>query len=288
MFTAARHQPPVRFLWRRLVRIAPLYWLATFVVVAFQLAFEAGISRLNLLKSLAFVPFANPTHAGAIWPILVPGWTLNYEMFFYLLFAIGLLSRHMVPFVTATIGLLVTAGFVFDPDGAIAHTYTNALMIEFLAGLWIGKLWAFDPQKFAPLWPLLPLGVVALPVCEWLHPPSILAGLIPGVAIVLGALAIEARGRVPRLAWAKLLGDASYSIYLVHTIAMMGVAFVVHALPIDGWLQLVAIVTLSVAVGTISGIGVYHWVEMPLLRVLIPKRSSQIDTVQQMQGRPDA
>jgi exopolysaccharide production protein ExoZ len=69
----------IDFLQRRIIRIVPLYRIAT---GAFMLLISHAIDKYVLL-SMFFVPF-DP------FPIVRPGWTMNYEMAFYLLFA-GLL-----------------------------------------------------------------------------------------------------------------------------------------------------------------------------------------------------
>ena len=94
IFSLTEHQVigPRRFLLDRLARIAPLYWLATllaFTAVSLGLPlYGCSSDPLLLLKSLLFIPAYSPN--GHLWPTLLLGWTLNYEMFFYLLFAVFL------------------------------------------------------------------------------------------------------------------------------------------------------------------------------------------------------
>ena len=93
-----RKQHPSRiFLWRRLLRVAPLYWLVT----ATKLLLIAALPRLlasyrvslwNGIASFLFVPSLNPK--GLIRPVITLGWTLNFEMAFYLLFAFALTVRQ--------------------------------------------------------------------------------------------------------------------------------------------------------------------------------------------------
>jgi exopolysaccharide production protein ExoZ len=95
--TQSHHVGPFSFFVNRVVRIVPIYWLLTLAV--FTLAVIAphllGATRAapsELLKSLLFIPFAKSN--GAVQPILFLGWTLNYEMFFYMLFALGPFSEN--------------------------------------------------------------------------------------------------------------------------------------------------------------------------------------------------
>src|SRR5262245_45669982 len=74
------------FLGRRIARIIPIYWLLTTLYAALALLAPAVLnndapSLGEIVKSYLFIPFARPN--GQIHPVLLLGWTLNYEMFFY-------------------------------------------------------------------------------------------------------------------------------------------------------------------------------------------------------------
>src|ERR1019366_2869669 len=89
--TAGRDVTPTEFIARRFVRVVPLYWvltlaLAATALVAPSLFRSVTLTAVSLIQSLLFIPHFSPSHAGMIWPVLVPGWTLNYEMFFYVVF----------------------------------------------------------------------------------------------------------------------------------------------------------------------------------------------------------
>ena len=88
---------PGEFVKRRIVRIVPLYWVATLALVAAavcapQLFATTVVTPQNVGQSLLFIPSYSAAFPDQIWPVLVPGWSLNYEMFFYGLFALGLMS----------------------------------------------------------------------------------------------------------------------------------------------------------------------------------------------------
>ncbi len=61
-----------------------------------------------LLASLLFIPRFSDWPSDTIWPVLYVGWTLQYEMFFYVLFSLGLLVRQPVLMPVLAIGVLVT------------------------------------------------------------------------------------------------------------------------------------------------------------------------------------
>lgn len=84
-YTTDSRTKPLKFIGRRLVRIAPLYWLL--------LLFHKGLRSLTdpqTYLSMFFIPLSpqSPPFLGyATWMV---GWTLNYEMFFYLVFFLSL------------------------------------------------------------------------------------------------------------------------------------------------------------------------------------------------------
>jgi exopolysaccharide production protein ExoZ len=92
--TAAKPHTPGSFLDRRIRRIVPLYWTSIVLVVCLVHLF--GVRPLGatdeivpVIKSMLFVPYFNAN--GSMGPVVSPGWTLNYEMFFYVIFAVSLL-----------------------------------------------------------------------------------------------------------------------------------------------------------------------------------------------------
>ena len=136
-----------RYLLRRLVRIVPLYWMLTLlmaaaVLLAPQLFKQTVFELAHFLKSLAFVPTVNPSRLNEITPLLTPGWTLNYELFFYLSFGFVFFfcgsSRWRIPLFSALLLALVIAGRIFAASDPVILTYTSPKLLEFLAGIWIG------------------------------------------------------------------------------------------------------------------------------------------------------
>src|SRR6185503_10623153 len=80
------------------VRVVPLYWILTLlmaaaVLLAPQMFKQTVFDLSHFLKSLAFVPAFNPSRPNEVTPLLTPGWTLNYEIFFYLAFGFVFFSR---------------------------------------------------------------------------------------------------------------------------------------------------------------------------------------------------
>lgn len=270
MYAAARDESASQFVYRRVVRVAPLYWLATIVSLAFfyrrQLlgVDEALLSKL--VASLLFVPHYNLLHPTEIWPVLVPGWTLNYEMFFYAVFAIALLSRKLVAVVIGVIGVAVAAGlFLHSPD-PLWLTYTNPILLDFAVGLLIARFYPAQASRWLVL--LLPLGAALLLLTPLPGSWRALTWGGPAALIVMGALTLEAGGLLPRLAGLKPIGDASYSIYLVHPMVITVVGKVVEKVPVGGVMQFILLLAAAFGGSVLAGMATHRWVEKPLLRRL--------------------
>lgn len=273
MYAAARDEVPGTFVYRRLVRVAPLYWCAT--LIAMPIFYRAFLVKLDpqlfgaLAQSLAFIPHYNLAHPTKIWPLLVPGWTLCYEMFFYLIFAVALWRGRVLPVVVVITAAVVAIGLFHRGDSAIWRTYTDPIILEFTLGLLLARVVTFWGRGMvAAALVLLPIGLVVLPLTVEPGPWRVLQWGVPALMLVAGALALEARGALPRSRALKSLGDASYSLYLVHPIVIAVMAKVVQKLPVNGWPQFIVMIVLCMLASTAAGLVVHVGVEKPLLRAL--------------------
>jgi exopolysaccharide production protein ExoZ len=271
--TASERATPVSFIVGRIVRIVPLYWAVTLLLYGGWLIFRdpATVPSIwNLMRSLLFIPFVSP-RTGDIQPLLIAGWTLNFEMFFYAVFACGLLlaRRHRAVFVCTVLGVLVTSGLWFHPSGPIALTYTSPLLIEFMIGCLLGVMYECKalPRPAVALF-LLVVGSGLLLGSETLSAADLSSGRffnwgLPAFLIVTGALGLESMLKHLRLP--ALLGDASYSIYLTHGLALAMVKNVfLHLGTSSGPTAIAAFALTGCVVSVLIGIAVFHFVEKPL------------------------
>jgi exopolysaccharide production protein ExoZ len=266
-----------RYLLRRIVRIVPLYWMLTLLMAATvllvpQLFKQTVFDLSHFLQSLAFVPAFNPSRPNEIQPLLTPGWTLNYEFFFYLSFGLvfflcGRLPSRLSLF-TALFLALVIAGEVFAPTNAVGLTYTSPRLLEFLAGIWIG-VWinsdAAIPGKFGALTFLL-----AGWLCLLFEPLLFGWGAFLGAGmVVLGAVSLERVWRIKNRTM-EFLGDASYSIYLTHVLALGALRLAWLRVPaLNGMpFEPVAFMLVGIAVSACVGSLTYLAVERPVLQFL--------------------
>ncbi len=268
MYAVARTQRPIQFLKRRIIRIVPLYWVASFLLY-FQLLIGFPGTLPNgeqLLKSLFFLPQYNWQDTREIWPLVVPGWTLQFEMYFYAIFAVGLATRRLVP-VSLAIGLLAVGfGWIMPgwiADNAVLVTYTSPIILEFFAGMVIALIHKNHAMK--SYWLALPIGMTALIGFGYLDASRLLVWGLPTVLIFVGALAIEDAKKLPRLPLLKLLGDASYSIYLSHAFVLQIGLFAWWRVPVHGWLQFLIFTPTAMIGCAFAGILVYRYIEQPML-----------------------
>lgn len=221
--TQDKQMPAGRFLLNRIIRIVPAYWLYTalmglMLVSLGQWLPHAAIDLPHFILSLLFIPSENPGGYG-LYPTLNVGWTLNYEMFFYLLFSLVFtVPQRYRPLIVAA--ALVAVSEVLGRYGVVSRFYQNNIIYEFLLGIGIGMLYrrGWIAQG---LW--LPLAVIIVSALLIYHLDSsdrLLHWGLPSALIVLACVAMEPHFRGSRIL--KALGDCSYSVYLVHVLVLYG------------------------------------------------------------------
>jgi exopolysaccharide production protein ExoZ len=269
---------PLNFMKKRILRIVPLYYFVTLVVAIGALAapglFKNTVFDLqHIAASLLFIPTYRPANM-MIEPFVKLGWTLNYEMFFYVIFAslCFLGARGRVLAVTALfIGLVVIGRFV-STDNALVRFYTGYDLLGFLGGLWLG-LWSLSGRRIPGAMGSVMIaaaGIVGL-VAGWMAYGDASPTLVRQVLVVAASTCIIAAVvfgepwlRQARVGVLVFLGDASYSIYLAHMFAL-GAAYVLFTRTGLSELYPVAAVGGLVA-GIASGCALYLLVEKPVIK----------------------
>ena len=269
------------FLRRRFIRIVPMYWGATLLAALLALLvpqlFKTTVYDTGqLLMSLLFVPFYNPVSHG-IHPLYKLGWTLNYEVFFYVCFALLAFLGAQSRVVWLTIGFtaLAVLGALLQPEPAIAQFYTSFMPLAFCAGAWLGLATLRGRLGNLPRWIVVTTAVLGF------------AGLVEGFLLDRGGpmedgyafiglvafasslvlLAVRVERSLPRIALLEHIGDASYSIYLVHiyeVAVLSGLAFKLLD-PTNLWADYL-VGAVSIVGGTVAGLLLYRFVEQPVLR----------------------
>ena len=257
------------FITRRLVRIVPLYWAAAtlFLLVAVMAPSTINDSDLTLarvVKSYAFVPAL--ASSGFIQPIYSLGWTLNYEMFFYVVFAaaISQTRTRALVLVGVAIGCLIAVHPLIPTGATTLIFWTDPIMAEFLFGVAIGALATTGfklPDWLRAIASLLAIGALIAGHIEGGGVSEPL-GVGAPVAILVGTAVF---GRpIPMRAPLLLIGEASYALYLVHPFAMRGVALVWRALHLTGPAAAACYVAASLVLALVSAVAAHLWFERPV------------------------
>ncbi|WP_262331766.1 acyltransferase family protein [Bosea sp. BH3] len=272
-----REGASVAFLKRRLARIVPLYWAMTtlFLLVALFIpaVLNSGAPSLaQILASYLFWPVLSTQ--GLAQPVYSLGWTLNYEMLFYVLFAAGLAlpARWTLPAITAVLVLMVAAGTLAGPLPLPFGFWSEPIVLEFAAGMGIAVL----RRKGLRLHGALRVAVAVAGVGVLLaaaHLPgadgpwsSVLwrggAAVLLMLAAACGREGIVAPRPVRALA---VVGDASYALYLVHPFVIRGMREV--ALRI-GLASPALYIVLALAGAVLAALLVYRFFEKPATRLV--------------------
>ena len=273
--TSGSSTRPVDFWRRRIVRVVPLYWLLTLAMVAVALVAPGLFKTLRvepgaLIRSLLFIPHFSSSFPDRVWPLLVPGWTLNFEMFFYAVFGASLFLavRRRLVVLTGLLGLLVIAGMAFGPfASAAAQTYTHPMLLEFIAGAWIGMAWKGSKVRLPLTVSVLMLltGGVLLVLRD--APPFGPFTQLLGSAMVVVAVLHPAFNTSRSAAFAAI-GDSSYSLYLTHVFTLGILRILWVRLGLTGGHSAIEFMVLSLLTCTGVGWAVFRCIEMPLLQRL--------------------
>jgi len=255
---------PANFLQNRIIRIIPMYWICTLalVLITFKLPIEliSGTLPTHLFRSLSFIPSGEH-------PVLDVGWTLNYEIYFYLVFAASLwLSSRHAPLVAICALYYVFALAAIFPDVFLFHFYSNPCIHYFVAGIAIFYAFTLSPRP-----PPIPTVIVVIGTLAASYGSQFAAydgwNSIAPILIVASVLFAEKSGAFTTAKWLIILGDASYAIYLTHpTLIRILYSHLTRwaSNPKENVWLMIGYVTASAGVG----IAVHLYLEKPMLRFL--------------------
>jgi len=274
------------FLKRRAIRIVPLYWifttLAALLALLLPALFKSTVFTVpHYVQSMLFIPHEAPGRGGTS-PLLSLGWTLNYEVFFYLAFALlaGLAATGRVVALTVGFVALYLAGEVLKPTDPLLGFYMTHAVLAFVAGAWVGL--GQIKGVFARLRAPLLTGVIGSAVIGVLvafgldqtpqeTPTAFVALVVLAVALLVIGLAHEAGLR--RSNWLEKLGDASYATYLTHMFVVGAVVGVGSRVLPDSPVSYFGMVAVAIGGSLIAGVIVHDWIEKPLLRLMHKRRA---------------
>jgi peptidoglycan/LPS O-acetylase OafA/YrhL len=255
-----------KFAIQRITRVVPLYWVATtlklmVMLLTTGLVLHATIDTSNIIKSYFFIPYIKSD--GLIEPVLGVGWTLVFEMFFYLVFTIALLLRvNLYVFVGATMITLTGLSLLRPELHPVWMFLFDPIVLEFFFGMIIGgivlkgNVLGLNTALFVMVTTLLFITFIP----SYGLSRVIIAG-IPAMLLVYSIVSVEPylQNRIPGIF--LLFGAASYSLYLFHPMILPAVPLLLKkiGMPIVG-----LSVSLCITSALILAIIVYSFVELPI------------------------
>lgn len=266
--------PVQTFFAKRLIRIIPIYWLITFFYAGLLLflphAFEThSFDLYHLIKSLLFLSLQE-------FPVLYVGWTLSYEMYFYILFGLSLLTKKaMAPFfVLAFFVISICVGAYLDTNTDYrSNVATSPLLLEFCIGILLAYIFAKGATINIPVALSLTLLAVFSALTLTTYPRVVGYGL-PMTLLFVAATFL--RGYEIKNNMLKLFGDASYSIYLTHVITLPALHFLSKKAGIynDSSVTLALLFCTYVLISIVVGVCTYVMLERPVTSKLNEKYRS--------------
>jgi len=275
---AASGKPPTftGFMKNRFIRIAPLYWLMTALMACAiyikpEIFKSAVLNFEHLALSLLFIPHFHPGIEMAVMPILVPGWTLSYEMYFYILFGLSLALPERLRIAAVT--LMLVCGHAAANSGAFGKSagtefFANSMVYEFLLGMVISVLYKYSltlPVSLAAVG--APAAFVLVVACSQLGNRLATAGIFSAL-LLYAAISIPVRVNKGPQSWLAMLGDSSYSLYLSHIFSIGIVGLLWRRLSLvradDALLPAMLYLCICVLFSVIVGFILHKLVEVPL------------------------
>ncbi|WP_443749121.1 acyltransferase family protein [Asticcacaulis solisilvae] len=272
-----------KFLVERFLRIAPMYWIATTLFLCAATLFSSQVNHaamdpLHVLASYGFVPYPRPGDQ-EMSPVLALGWSLNYEMFFYVLFgACIFLNTRSITLACTAAFVLVAALHGFTPQATAPHYLSKPIILLFLAGALISYLHQVIPQRLnLPSWAFLAIIAVLVGIKQAFVPVD---GPIQEefpLAIALVAAAAFIRINDDQTIVSRVLttgGDASFSLYLFHIFAINGVILIAKKLHLLAKIGTYPVLGLCIVASLATGYLVYRYLEIPILSWTVRVRKS--------------
>jgi exopolysaccharide production protein ExoZ len=268
----------LRFAFKRVIRVVPLYWLATLFYGFFRnLVLHDEIGWDRVLRSLFLVP----DFSTAWVPIYYPGWSLCFELSFYAIFGLLLPLKRLGTTKAALLGCLFLAAVSIPVPFAHGAHFDTRPFAEFAAGLLLSEL---ARVRFR-----LPTDLAVLSIAlsalgfgfRYGYPDEfrIINWGIPAILLVLGCMSLE---RIRLFSWRPLiaLGDASYAIYLSHIplMEMFVVGGAAYGVDLHSRIRFIILrEVLMLGTALAGGLAIHRWLERPLLRYLrrlLPSRET--------------
>jgi exopolysaccharide production protein ExoZ len=272
------------FLRKRALRIYPAYWAWTTLLLMLwmlKLADQApNLTPSYVLSSYSLWPALND---GGKWlPMINQGWSLSFELYFYLFFAAGIAlkaRRLTLPFLFGAFLTLFVLSQIVPLPSALNYLFSSPLVFEFLFGVAAGSLYLRSRGRENAAGAVVLVFFASIGFLFALFStttlPHLLTHGMPAMLLVLG-VSLLPNSDPNRLPLPIFLGDASYSIYLTHSF-LLGVSGNLLKRGIGTQIQPDLLIVLLTILFTAICSQAYRLVEAPLVAFVSGKWNPRID-----------
>ncbi len=265
----------LHLLGHRMRRLLPLLWVLTtfklvLIILTESAGRHAGLGWFQILRSYTLLPASG-------YPILLPAWTLSFELVFSAMCSVLLCGAPRVKFATMLLwalaiilhGLMSEGKPALGLPGFALHPY----FLDFIAGALIAKWVVRTAVRTRGAVMLAAMGGLSLALCFSLEVEmkscTELARRIAwggSSALIIAGLALwESRGgKFDTLGRLRLLAQSSYSIYLTHSFVLVTVIPLLSSMSKGSIMAETILIGLAM-VACLIGIGLHIWLEKPLL-----------------------
>lgn len=273
------------FIFARLARIVPLYWILTAVMVGLlvcapHLFNNQHLTTSRLISSFFFFPYQEPGVAHA-YPLVYVGWTLSCEMMFYAIFAIALLwnRRLTVPLVIAIFGCIFVLSYFYPPKIFMLQFFSNRIILEFVFGCVAGWVYTCDigiPRRYSLLILIVATALLLTTVPTGIFLPQRWRFWgIPAALLVAGTALLESpKSRFGTFGLAAI-GNASYSIYLAQVFTLPAIARVLDRVDASRLFSGLFVCAVLVGGTAVGGQILHVCIEKPINRIARKRRTTK-------------
>lgn len=259
----------MNYVSRRLTRLVPTYWICTalfFVLTLISPSVDGREQEISvIIRSLFFIPQPDG-------PVLGIGWSLEHEFLFYAIFSTLIISKRLGLVMLAIWAAIIGWRYLVGP---VPHPYmfdAFAFHLQFFLGMGVAALIRANTRVLAL--PCMCLGIFGFGFgfyMEWadVFATNSLYGKltfgISGAFIIYGVAVFDLtdRWQIPNVF--RTVGDATYSIYLTHTMVIIVIGEALQRLNLYGLLNEFFAVVALVLICLTFGVAFARFVEKPAI-----------------------
>ena len=267
MADIAHKYKPVTFLWHRILRIYPIYWICVVAATAlYYLLWLYTKPDTSYLSNIFAMLTQSPESMFRL--VLAPmgfmdyplgiEWTLLYEATFYILVFLVLASGRiaLLPYFASAWLVLIVFALAFMPQ-LLTRSFQPLLpglpLFTINSAFIFGILAAHIQPRIAH--PLLTIGLGLAIVIQAVYFRTSWIEIEIGVGLTafsLGLIALERQKRLVQLPWLAKLGDWSYALYLIHVPIIIATIKVAQPFYQGEWLVLGCVVMALLAASVVG------------------------------------